>query len=351
MIDSKDEKRWDGIVKSFPDWDVYYLCAYARAFMLHGDGEPLLFLYEEDGIRFCDVVMKRDVAGMAAFQGLLEPGTYYDLETPYGYGGPLISENVTGSIPADLQNRYKEQMGEYCREQKIVSEFVRFHPFLGNHDVLSQVIESRYMRDTIFIDTSDEERIMQNMDSKNRNMVRKAIKSGVTVVQKPITEYNDFMYMYEKTMQRDHADPYFYFEDAYYKANEELAENAMIFYAIYDEKPISGAIMYFNERNMHYHLSGSLAEYRNLAPSNLLLYEAAKWAAEHGIQRFHLGGGMAPDDSLFRFKKQFNKNGKLPFWVGRIIFDKKAYEELLHIRKAANSEFDVNNNRMIQYTY
>ena len=81
----------------------------------------------------------------------------------------------------------------------------------------------------------------------------------------------------------------------------------------------------------------------------LLLYEAALWGAAHGLGKLHLGGGMAPDDSLFGFKKQFNKNGRREFWVGRGIFDPAAYQELLALRKSADPAFDPDNGFMIQY--
>ena len=67
------------------------------------------------------------------------------------------------------------------------------------------------------------------------------------------------------------------------------------------------------------------------------------------MSKLHLGGGMAPDDSLFGFKKQFNKNGRREFWVGRGIFDPAAYQELLALRKSADPAFDPDNGFMIQY--
>lgn len=42
--------QWDAIVRSFPMYDVYWLSGYVKAFKLHGDGEPLLIWYEEDGV-------------------------------------------------------------------------------------------------------------------------------------------------------------------------------------------------------------------------------------------------------------------------------------------------------------
>ena len=36
---------WDEIVKSFPNYDVYYLSGYVKSFYIHGDGEPQLLYY------------------------------------------------------------------------------------------------------------------------------------------------------------------------------------------------------------------------------------------------------------------------------------------------------------------
>ena len=70
-----------------------------------------------------------------------------------------------------------------------------------------------------------------------------------------------------------------------------------------------------------------------------MLYEAAVWACENGIALMHLGGGLSENDNLFGFKKQFNKNGRIPFYIGRTIFIKPAYDYLLQIRKQLEPEF------------
>ncbi len=313
--------------------------------MLHGDGEPILFEYCDEHSKFCYAVMKSDISKCILFKGLLNSETYYDLETPYGYGGPLSDGPIADSSKAGFLKEVKD----YCKGENIVSQFVRFHPLLDNASAFEGITENRYMRDTIYIETVSPDVIMSNMDSKNRNMVRKAMKNGVTVVKKPIEEFGDFISMYNETMEKDGADAYYTFDEEYFKAQSLLSENASIYYAIKDSKPIAGAIMYYNERFMHYHLAGTHTEFRAFAPSNLLLYEAACDAASMGIKAFHLGGGMAPDDSLFGFKKQFNKNGRLPFVIGRTIFDKEKYDFLLNVRAENNSDFHRNNNRMIEY--
>lgn len=313
--------------------------------MLHGDGTPLLIEYKDDDMHICYVVMKSDICTCKSFGNLLRKGELFDFETPYGYGGPLIQ----GMVTEKSQKTFLEELKTYCLNNSIVSQFVRFHPLLHNHDKMLSVFETRYLRDTIYIDTKSSDEIMRNMDSKNRNMVRKALKSGVTIEEKPVEQYKEFIKMYDDTMRRDQADEYYTFREDYFIYQKTLKENARIFYAMMDGKAIAGSIIYYNDNYVHYHLSGSYEEYRKYAPSNLLLYEIANWASRKGIKAFHLGGGMSPDDSLFGFKKQFNKNGRLPYVVGRTIFDKESYDRLLCLRKDAEQSFDVMNNRMIQY--
>lgn len=289
--------------------------------------------------------MKKDIAKCISFHNTLELGKYYDFETPYGYGGPLCDTKIS----QDSQSKFMREIMDYCHDNKVISQFVRFHPILQNHNVLSEIIETRYLRDTIYIDTSNRDLIMNNMDSKNRNMVRKAIKNGVTIVRESIEKYNDFFPMYADTMRKNNADEYYIFDEIFFESLKMLKDNGCFFYAMFDGKPIGGAIMLYNEEYMHYHLSGTHTDYRKYSSSNLLLYEAACWASEQGIRKFHLGGGMIPDDSLFGFKKQFNKFGRLPFVVGRTVFDKGTYAKLLDIRKKMNPNFDENNSFMIQY--
>lgn len=191
---------------------------------------------------------------------------------------------------------------------------------------------------------------MLQMDSKNRNMVRKAIKSGITIFHDKGNYLDEFIKIYEATMDNNSASSYYYFERSYYEyLIENMRENIEFFYSVYENRIIGAAIFFFNKEFMHYHLSGIYKEYRALAPTNLLLYEAARWACRQGIRLIHLGGGIEREDNLFCFKKGFNKNGRLPFYVGRTIFDQMAYKELLSIRKSVEDDFDVNNKFMIQY--
>lgn len=346
IIQLEEKERWNNIVKSFPDWDIYYLNEYARSFQLHGDGTPILIYHQEDDAKLCYVMMQEDISVFPPLSSCLEPGQYYDWATPYGYGGPLSA----GEVTEGWMRCFLEELSGWCMEHKIVSQFFRFHPLLQNQKILENVCNVVYMKKTVYMDTSSEDVIFQNMTPNNRNMVRKAKKNGIKIITDKGGGVRAFMEIYEATMRNNHAEGYYYFQPEYFDfLNGEMAENIVYFYAVYQGIPISAAIFFYNHQFMHYHLSGTLPEYRKLAATNLLLSEAANWAAERGIKAFHLGGGVGIEDSLLTFKKHFNRNGLLDFCIGRSIFDKKAFDGLVEMRRENDSAFDDSKPFLIKY--
>lgn len=346
IISHVDKEKWNSIVKSFADWDVYYLCEYAISLMHHGDGKPLLIYYEDDKTRLCYVVMLNDIADIDAYKDVLQKERYFDITTPYGYGGPIVE----GDFVRGRQERFMAELKQYCRQNNIITQFIRFHPLYQNQRWINEICEVTSIKDTITIQTTTVEVINRNMDGKNRNMVRKAIKYGITVIQDKGERLNDFIKIYESTMNKNSAGDYYYFEEEYYEYLKiQMKANVVFFYACLGTEIISASIFFYNERYMHYHLSGTLEEYKSMAATNLMLYEAALWGVQRGIKHLHLGGGLGAADGLFGFKKQFNKNGRLPFYIGRNIFDREAYEKLILLRKKLDSSFDTENQYFIQY--
>ncbi|MHC1724280.1 MAG: lipid II:glycine glycyltransferase FemX [Aminipila sp.] len=343
VITLKEKKRWDDIVSLFKLADVYYLSDYVQGFKLHGDGEPLLFFFSEENSnnKALNVVMKRDISEDSSFIGKIEQNKYFDLATPYGYGGMIYE--VSGNQQKFLQCVDKTY-NKYCNENNIICEFVRFHPNIENGPKVQEIYNAVQLGETVCMDLSDKDLIWSNIISKNRNVIRKAQKSGVEI-RHGMSEslIKEFISLYNSTMDRDHAAEYYYFAEGFYNSiMEDLKGNSTIFYAVYEDKVIAASIILFSGERMHYHLSASNADYRSLAPTNLLLYEAACWGSDNGYKSFHLGGGLgSKEDNLFRFKKAFNKQKNTQFWIGRKIFNDTLYRALLEIRKQ-ESNFDEN---------
>ena len=346
VIPFHEKERWNNIVKSFERYDIYYLNEYVSSFRYINDGKPLLIYYKGNNMRLCYVVQQSDIAECGKLRSVLKLGKYYDWSTPYGYGGPLTDRFSEEELSCFFNLLY-----EYSKSHNIITQFIRFHPLLQNQKVFENFCDLLRLKETVFIDTTDKVTIFNNMDSKNRNMVRKAQRNNIEISIDNTSESKEaFLSIYKETMQRNNASKYYYFNPMFFEDMfSAIAEHYLLFNAKYEEKIICSAIVMYCNGNMHYHLSASLREYMHLAPNNLLLYTAACWGAENGYTKFHLGGGVGIDDSLFSFKKSFNKKGLKDFYIGRNVFCEDKYRELLDIRTAIDSDFDRNNTYLIQY--
>lgn len=331
----EQSEQWDAVVRSFKDYDTYWLSGYVKAFHIHGDGDPFLFYFEGDETRGINVVMKRDVSKDERFKGKIEERKYFDFATPYGYGGWIIE----GAGTKELFDAYSS----WLQENEIICEFVRFHPMVKNHEGCKGFYEVIQLGEVVHMDLSSPETIWENIISKNRNVIRKAIKNDIRIYNGRFPEiYEKFRVIYNGTMDKDNAEEYYYFKQEFYKSVlEDLPQNAQVFWAEKDGQVIAASIILGANKRINYHLSGSMREFSSLAPTNLLLYQVALWGCANGYRTLYLGGGVGSgEDSLFKFKRAFYKGELNHFYIGKKIYNKSRYAELLKMRaEIANSGY------------
>lgn len=320
-------EQWDSIVRSFQNYDIYWLSGYVKAFQIHGDGEPLLFYYEKNGTRGINVVMKRDVAKDEHFKDMIPQGQYFDFATPYGYGGWIIE----GEDIKDIFDAYSA----WLKRNGIISEFVRFHPLIKNHEKCKNYYEVIQLGEVVHMDLDSPELIWSNITSKNRNMIRKAIKNDIQIFNGRFPEiFEEFRTIYNDTMDRDSAEEYYYFGEEFYESVlKDLPHNSQVFWAEKDGKVVAASIIIGANGRINYHLSGSIREFGSLAPGNLILYSVALWGCANGYETFYLGGGVGSgEDSLFKYKRSFYKGELNHFFIGKNIYDQEKYDELIRLR-------------------
>lgn len=320
----KQREEWFKIVDSFRVNDIFYYPEYVDAYEKNGDGEPILICYTNGNLKAINVVIKREILSIWNFGGR----KLVDFITPYGYGGVLFNKRCNSGDKKEFIMEYFE----YCRSNNVITEFVRFNPILENFKGLDRFVPVTKLGPTVSIKTQDINQLWQNYSSKNRNTIRKSIKNGVEVFfGNSIDLQKVFRKIYTETMIRDNADPYYYFSDMYFDSLFlNLKYKMKFFYAVYNDEVISIAIILFHRKKVHYHLSATSYEHRNIAPTNLLLYELSKYAVSNGYDEIHLGGGLGgKKDSLYSFKKSFSKEDDNIYAVGKWIFDEEMYELLV----------------------
>ena len=331
VYSSHNKEKWCNIITSFPDYDVYYLPQYTRALALHGDGEPFLYYYDGQGLRAANVVLRRDIATDKLFGGYIDKGTFFDQCTPYGYGGWIFAGEVSEEEIDNLCHAYEA----YCRAEGMVSEFVRFHPLMGSDILCAKLYEIVTHGPLVYMDISSPDIIWKNLTKSKRNRIRKAMNSSVTVhygLDARLLER--FQELYNRTMERNKAEQYYFFGKEFYDSIlSDLKDHALVFYAAKDGVVIAADIVIMAGQRMNSHLGASELEYNEFQPQTLLTYHEALWGFEHGYKTLLLGGGLgSKEDSIYQFKKRFNKNSHLVFKTVRKIFNQYIYQELCAMR-------------------
>lgn len=330
IINFEQKEKWKEIVK---EKEVYYQWEYVDAFYKNNDGIPLLAYAKNQNNYVFNVFLKRDIANDINFENKIEKEKFFDIITPYGYGGVDIVNNKDEK----LLKYFFDEFDKYCKKNNIISEFLRLNPLTNNYELYKNTdYEIENISKTVYIKLEDEEQIWNEMKSTCRNRIRKAKNSGL-IIKSGLSEkmIQEFISIYLETMNRDKAEKYYFFKKEFFDSiYENMQDNAKIYTAYLNEKPIDSALIIYNGENAHYHLGGTLSNYMNLGAHNLVLYETAKDMCSKGYKKFHLGGGYGGDDSpLLRFKKTFNKSEDLlNFYIGKKIFDKKTYHKLTKIR-------------------
>lgn len=321
ILDCSD-KNWNLVLKSMPInmQDIYYTSEYYKMHEINCDAKSRLFYYEDnDGNIGIYPFMLNKIDGYALTHD------YYDIETAYGYGGP-----ITNCSKEKFFKEFEEAFVSYCQSNYIVAEFIRFHPLMNNERIFNSEIQVIHNRNTVYLDLPKGiERIWnEDIKSKNRNVIRKAKKNGLYV--EISNDYEVFKSIYNKTMEKVNARDYYYFDDRYYESIKEN-NNCVLLNVKKKDKVIAAAIFMGYGEYFHYHLAGSLKEELTLSPNNLLLWEAINYAFNKGYKKMHFGGGLTDslDDNLFKFKSSFSKE-YTDFYIGKRIHNKEIYKYLIN---------------------
>ncbi len=332
-----DGEQWNTVVRSFEKYDVYYLKEYVEAFSIRGDGEPLLFCYEDEDLRAIHVVMKRDIAADERFKDKIQADTFYDVVTPYGYGGWLFQG-------LGLAEKAYEAYILWCKQNNIISEFVRFSLFSNSRESYYGDVIPRMNNVVCDLNCSMNDMLMR-FEHKVRKNYKKAQRAGLQIEIDTVGDkLNDFLDIYYSTMDRNNAEKGYYFTETFFKTINKMRGNFTYFHVLYEGKIIASELVIIGSENMYSYLGGTYNEYFDMRPNDFLKCEIIKWGIEQGYRRFVLGGGYGSDDGIFRYKKGFAPEGIVQFYTGQMIFSETEYKKLVNVR-----EENLNPNFFPQY--
>ncbi|MEL4429218.1 hypothetical protein [Shewanella mangrovisoli] len=305
--------------------DIYFQDEYAKLY-LNEDDRIYRFEYTKGEQWF------RSLSIMRPIPNYLYPNyseTLFDLETPYGYGGP-----ITNSQDIDFINEAMQLYRADCVAKNIVCEFIRFHPHnqLAAHANLFDFHLQERRVVSVNLRTEQHER-WQGYSKTTRNIIRKCEKK-LTFDEN--IHLDEFINIYQQTMDKNNADRFFYFPKKYFEKLHTHKNCQLLGIRAFDGELLSAGFFFLSGPLAHYHLSANNLERQHENGNYYLLEQAFVLAKAAGCKSMLLGGGRtsSENDSLFQFKAKFSKD-ILPFYIAGLDFNSVQ-------RKQLNDSWQVN---------
>jgi lipid II:glycine glycyltransferase (peptidoglycan interpeptide bridge formation enzyme) len=234
--------------------------------------------------------------------------------------GPIIKSSKFKVQSSKLLRLLFDYLKDLAKKEKV--SFVRISPILENSKENLDIFKRAGFRNapihmmhpelTWVLDiTKNEDEIMKEMRKTHRNLIRRAKKEGVEIIQSKDEEYIEAFYnIHMETVRRHKFVPFSY---NYIKNEIEAFKNdnqIEIFSAKYNNEIISSAVIVFYGEQAFYHHGSSSSRYYKIPSSYLNLWEAIREAKKRGKKKFNFYGIVEnkpkhPWNGLSKFKKGF----------------------------------------------
>lgn len=315
--------------------DIYYSKEYISLYLKENE-QLFEFIYEEKDYVFYNISIKRPISKIGKIE--INDG-FYDLETAYGYGGYFVNTDDKSFLYNAFES-YKER----CKDEKIIAEFIRFHPFNSFPKKHEEFFDMNiYDRDTILVNINRKyEEIKQSYSSNLKRNISNAKKNNL-IFNKVCVDSNfiyQFYNLYSQTMKKNNANEFYFFDVNYFETLFKIKNVEL--YVVYHNTKIINMIVVFKSNNIiYYHLGATDSEYYNLNSNSFIFDSIILDNIKESIY-LYLGGGTTSnkDDSLFKFKQKFSRSTK-PFYISGKIYDKRIYNEYVRVwEKQSNKQIN-----------
>ncbi len=214
------------------------------------------------------------------------------------------------SSPLDAQEEFYEKNVAYtCKDSRI-----------GQLTPLPQVSVDIYST------------VMKLIDSKMRNLIRKAQKLEIEVSSENGDQLFDFLIDTHKEnlaaiggLAKD--EKFFRLIPEFFTCGSDYK----IYYAKKDGQLIAALLVFYYNKTVEYYTPVIKAEFRNSQPMSLIIFEAMKEAVSNGYKWWNWGGTWATQGGVYHFKSQWGTEDKMYYYytvVDKTIFN-KTKEQLL----------------------
>lgn len=348
VLTSKDTPKWTDYLSLLPieQQDVYFTPEYYSLYEANGDGSARCFVFKKDG----DIALYPFLLNRINDLGYDLDDEYYDIQSAYGYGGC-----VSSSVSKGMLLRFDEALTEYLTKQKVVTEFIRFHPLVNSMSLFSNRLGAILDRKVVTLNLNQLfDTIWQNAFSSNhRNKYRKSIKEGFYshFIDAPCeVDALQFITLYKSTMKRVSADSYYYFSDSFIKqAILGMGGMSKLLMGYDLIRGVSSAMIVLDNGVYGHSFLSCTSDSSASYEKNHLYNEVVRDLSKTSTKCYNFGGGRTnkEDDSLLKFKMNFSRDTS-GFYIGKKIHNERVYDQIKNQWKRKHSQSAVKYGHMLQ---
>ncbi len=336
--------KWKNLILKLPPefQDIYFQPEYV---LMSGTqkSEPILFLYEEEDRYWCYSFLKNKIDNNLINY---DSKKFYDLESPYGYSGPLSNSNDILFL-----DRAQKIFADWCNANHVVAEFVRFHPFIANQKYYNSLDSIEFNRITISHSFPFRENTNIDYKNKTKNIIKHFNKKNFNqITTKSFHRFSQFVDLYKSSIIKKNVSDFYLFREDYFSYLYDILCKCGWLICVENSNSdlIGGSVFLQGKQFLHYHLAASQKKREYSGVNNLILDVAIKKAKESKLKGIHLGGGNTTslNDSLLKFKERMG-NTKNEFYIGRKIHNKDIYQQIKN--KWHDQGKAINNNKILFY--
>lgn len=314
-----DREEWWALLREVRAEDIFFSPEYLKCNEIVYNGQAECFVYQGTEAVIVYPYILRPIEGT----------NYFDITSGYGYGGFI------GWPRYQELDEFRWLFRDYCRERKIVSEFIRFHPFYENHLVpISEVQALSIHQEVVYSKTNvSEEELHESITREAWKKIRKSLRNNLNIIQSLDDQYYfKFIDIYYETMERLQASKFYFFPVEFFYNLKNLSNDINLFTVTYENKVVGGLLILIGDKYSYNFLSGSKADFVSLGINDYLQFKVLEWARQTGKEYHLLGGGLKRGDSLFRFKSKYSKL-TINYYLGKFIWDSETYNKLVDTRR------------------
>lgn len=309
------------------DHDFSHFPAFTKLSAHEEGGESTAFFAEADGASLLIPLILRRVFDPVS----LAATPYLDASSAYGYASPLLRSDG-GRCDEFLELGLRDFV-DGLRDRGVAAAFIRLHPLLSFPiDALDQIGHVVHHGDTVSIDLGlSEEEIWARTSGFHRKSIRRAERLGyAATMDTEWRHFDDFVAIYQETMARVGAAPFYRFSREYFlRLREALGTSAHLCVVHVNGEIAAAGLVTEVCGIVQMFLGGSRREFLPHSPAKVMENFIRYWAKARGNRWYHLGGGAgASNDSLFKFKLGFSPLTH-PYRTLRVIADADVYDRLV----------------------